>query len=71
MNVEEIKHYTLQFVNRIIDWTTSPAFYVQLGLVLLAVVIAYSLSFMLRHYSPIFQKEPKQGSFLFIRSGIY
>lgn len=71
MNVEEIKHYALQFIDRIIDWTTSPAFYVQLGLVLLAVIIAYSLSFMLRHYSPIFKNEPKQGSYLLIRSNIY
>ena len=61
MNVEEIKRYALQFLNQIIDWATSPAFYVQLGLVLLAVIFAYSLSFVLRHYSPIFKNEPKQG----------
>jgi small-conductance mechanosensitive channel len=71
MNLEEIKQYTLQFANRFIDWASSPAFYVQVGLVLLAVIIAYSLAFMVRRYSPIFQKEPGQGPFLFIRSGIH
>jgi small-conductance mechanosensitive channel len=71
MNIEAIKQYTLQLSNQFIGWATSSAFYVQLGLVLLAVIIAYSLSFTIRRYSPIFQTEPKQGPYRVIRSTVY
>jgi small-conductance mechanosensitive channel len=71
MSIESMKELLAQIANRIFEWATSPVFYSQLGLVVLAIVIAYSVSVALKRYSPILQAEPKQGPLLFIRNGIY
>ncbi|WP_455199677.1 mechanosensitive ion channel family protein [Kaarinaea lacus] len=69
--MELIKQYYVQFSEKFFSWATSPAFYSQLGLVLLAIVIAYSLSAVIKRYSPIFKSEPQPGPLQFLRKSIY
>lgn len=71
MNFETVFDWFNKFSIRFLDWATSPALYVQLTIVLLAVIVAYSVSLALKHYSPLLKKAPQSGPFLFIRSGIY
>lgn len=71
MNMESIKAIYLQYFDKFFAWATSPAFYSQLGLALLAIIVAYSLSFFVKRYSPIFRSEPQPGALLFLRKWIY
>jgi small-conductance mechanosensitive channel len=64
---EQAGHYTAE----IIAWLSSPEFYSQLGLVVLAIVLAYSLSVLIRRHSPILTTAPKKGQLQFIRTGVY
>ena len=71
MNSESIRQYLSDAGNKLIEWVTSPAFYSQLGFVLLAVIVAYSVAFVVKRYSPLLRNEPQAGSLLFLRKGIY
>lgn len=71
MNIESINEMSRQFVTKFFEWMTSPVFYSQLGLSLLAVILAYSLTIALKRYSPLFQAAPKKGPLRFIRNGIF
>jgi len=63
------------WVNQLIDKTleliNSPPFFAQLGLVLLAVIAALTLSTLLKKRSPLFTKPPESGSLLFLRKVLY
>lgn len=70
MNAEKLTEYYAQIANKFFVWATSPAFYAQLGLVLLAVIVAFSLSALVKRYSPIFKTEPRPGPLQFIRKAV-
>ncbi len=71
MNMETLESHLDQFMVTVIDWSTSPQFYAQCGLILLAVITALSFSFILKKYSPILREEPKPGYLFFLRSKVY
>ena len=71
MNMDSIKELTTQFLTQITDWGSSPAFYSQLGLVILTITLAYSLSVVLKRQAPIFKEPTKHGSLQFLRNGLY
>ncbi len=52
-------------------WASSPAFYSQLGFILLAMTLAFTLSAMLKRKTPLFKHKPKKGPFLFLRIWVY
>jgi small-conductance mechanosensitive channel len=52
----------------VIDWFTSPKFYAQCGLILLAVILGYSLGRWLLKYSSLLNKPPADNSTLNIKT---
>lgn len=72
MNIQTIKGHADQLLTRVIELGSSPAFYSQLGLIILAFVLAYSFSLALKRHSPLLKEAPKrEGHFQFIRDRIY
>ncbi|MDH5735605.1 MAG: mechanosensitive ion channel protein, partial [Gammaproteobacteria bacterium] len=62
MDLKSITELSEQITSKILDWISSPLFYSQLGLILLATILAFSFSSALKRHSPIFRDEPKEGS---------
>jgi small-conductance mechanosensitive channel len=52
------------FLSFIYQWLSGPQLYVQLGLIFLAILIAYTLAAILRKISPILVKAPEYGPWL-------
>jgi small-conductance mechanosensitive channel len=71
MDMNTIETNLNQFVVTIIEWSTSPEFYAQCSLVLLAIITALTFAYVLRKYSPILRDEPKPGYLFFLRNKIY
>ncbi|WP_455376606.1 mechanosensitive ion channel family protein [Kaarinaea lacus] len=71
MDTESVKNLLGQSSSKLLEWVTSPDSYSQLGIVLLAVIAAFTVSFALKRFIPIFKAEPQAGSFLFFRNSIY
>lgn len=71
MDIENIKSFLDQVINSIVEWSTSPVFYAQFGLVLMTLVVAFTLSHLLRNNFPILRDEPKTGYLLSFRKIIY
>lgn len=71
MKTDELLNSVERLTQRLLDWTTSAEFYMQLGLSLLALVFAFSFAFALRKYSPILNHPPKPGVLLRLRTRIY
>lgn len=55
----------------LLDWLSGPQFYVQLGFVVLAVIIAYAAAALLKRHSPILQQAPETGAWLPLRKAFY
>ena len=47
VNIEKYKEYFDQIVIKIIDWSSSPEFYAQFGLIMLAIIFSYTASVFL------------------------
>jgi small-conductance mechanosensitive channel len=71
MEFDAIQQQIEQYSFIAMSWLTSPEFYSQLGIILLAIVFAFTFSAFLRRYAVIFREEPKAGQLLFIRRGLY
>ncbi len=71
MNMKTLESSLTQFVNTIIEWSTSPQFYAQCGLILLAIIIAFSFAYFLKKYSPLLRQAPAPGYLYFFRKKIY
>ena len=71
MNIQQIQEKSGQLANRFIDWASSPQTYSQLGLIILAIVLAYAFSALLKHYTILLKQPPAEGPRFFIRSKVY
>ncbi|HZR37789.1 MAG TPA: mechanosensitive ion channel domain-containing protein [Nevskia sp.] len=71
MNLDSLKTHLLDLLNMAIEWASSPKFYAQVSLALLAVVLAYSGAGLLRRRSALLAAEPTTGSWLPLRRRIY
>ncbi len=71
MDIENIKSFLDQVIKSTVEWSTSPDFYAQCGLVLMTLVIAYTLSHLLKNNFPILRDEPRTGYLLGFRKIIY
>ncbi|MTI63921.1 mechanosensitive ion channel domain-containing protein [Methylophaga sp.] len=60
-----------QFLTTTMHWLSSPKFYSQLGLILLALLIAFPLAKFLKSRSPLLRQPPTDGAMLNLRQGIY
>ncbi|MCX4186953.1 mechanosensitive ion channel family protein [Methylophaga sp. OBS4] len=71
MDINNYKNLFEQFLNTALQWLSSPQFYSQLGLIVLAVLLAYSVSQFLKSSSPLLRHAPSEGPVLTLRQGIY
>ncbi len=71
VNIEKYKEYFDQFILKIIDWSSSPEFYAQVGLIMLAIIFSYTASVFLKKHSPILREPPKAGVLFSLRNGVY
>ncbi len=71
MNMKTLESHLDQFMITVIDWSTSPQFYAQCGLILLAIISSLSFAYILKKYSPVLREEPKPGYLFFLRNKIY
>ncbi len=60
-----------QFLTTTMHWLSSPKFYSQIGLILLALLIAFPLAKFLKSRSPLLRQAPSDGAMLNLRQGIY
>lgn len=60
-----------QFLTTSLHWLSSPKFYSQIGLILLALLIAFPLAKFLKSRSPLLRQAPTDGAMLNLRQGIY
>lgn len=71
MDFSELINRVNQGALALLDWTSSAEFYVQLSLILVALVIAYLVSSTIKRHAPMFAKLPEKGHLLGLRQGIY
>jgi small-conductance mechanosensitive channel len=71
MNMKTLESSMNELVATIINWSTSPQFYAQCGLIIFAIIIAFSLAYTLKKYSPLLREDPKAGYLFFLRKKIY
>jgi small-conductance mechanosensitive channel len=71
MDINSIQQRTMDYAGQLMTWLSSPEFYWQMGMVIVAVVLAYSLSLILKRNTTLLREPPKEGALLFLRNGIY
>lgn len=71
MDINNYKSLLDQYLSQLMHWLSSPKFYSQLGLILLALLLAFSLARFLKTRSPILKQAPSKGPVLNLRQGIY
>jgi small-conductance mechanosensitive channel len=71
VDLNVIQEQAEQLSTKLVDWVTSPAFYSQLGFIILAIILAYSFATILKRHSPLLREAPREGSLQFIRNGVY
>ena len=71
MDIESIKNHLEQLAKSTIEWSTSPEFYAQCGLIFLAVILSFTVAHGLKTYFPILRDEPKPGYLYAFRKMVY
>jgi hypothetical protein len=71
MDTDTLLEQADQLTIRFFDWITSPAFYAQIGFVIIAIILAYSFAVFLRRNAIILREAPSAGPLLFVRSWVY
>jgi len=71
VDINAIRDQAEHFISVIFNWMSSSAFYSQLGIVVLAIILAYSLSAGLKRSSPMLREPAIEGSLQFLRNGIF
>ena len=71
MDFESLKLQFKEAVSVLLDQASGPQFYAQCGLVLLAVILAYSLAAILKKHSPILTQPPVAGPWMPLRRAVY
>lgn len=71
MDLETLKSHLVELFQSVIRWAQSPDFYSQVGLIVLAIVVAYLVAKFIRTRIPLFKELPEDGPFLPLRQGLY
>lgn len=69
--MDDYKAHLEQFLTSTMQWLSSPKFYSQLGLILLALLIAFPLAKFLKSRSPLLRQAPTEGALRHLRHNIY
>lgn len=71
MDIEHYQTVIEQFLTQLMHWLSSPKFYSQIGLIVLAILIGLSINRFLRNLSPLLRQMPTEGPILQLRQGIF
>lgn len=71
MDIQQIETLLFQSLSVAMDWASSPKFYSQIGLIVLAGLLAYSFASFLKNRSPLLRQIPATGPLLKLRNRIY
>ena len=69
--MESVKSQFDQAVSAVLAWAGSPQFYAQLGLILIAIILAYSLAAILKKHSLILKQPPDTGPWMPLKKVVY
>lgn len=58
MNIESLRQQLELLMQNMLEWSTSPQFYSQAGIILLAVIIAFAMDWVFTQTIPILKNEP-------------
>jgi len=70
-DTDSVLQFFDSFIKQLIELSTSPLVYAQLGMVLLAILVALTLSIFLRHAFPVLKAAPEEGPLRSLRSSLY
>jgi small-conductance mechanosensitive channel len=68
---ESVLRFFEALTQQVVAFATSPLVYAQLGMILLAVLVAYSIAAFLLRSSPVLSEEPHPGPLLHLRQSMY
>ncbi|KGM06240.1 Potassium efflux system KefA protein/Small-conductance mechanosensitive channel [Methylophaga thiooxydans] len=71
MDLKDYQSTLEQLLSNTMHWLSSPKFYSQLGLIFLAVLLAFAVTKFLKTCSPLLKQQPSEGPVLNLRQGIY
>lgn len=71
MDFNQIEQHLMHWLQQTLDYASSPSVYSQVGLIFLALIVAYSLSAFLKNHSPLLKNPPKPGPILKMRQSVY
>jgi small-conductance mechanosensitive channel len=64
VDIESLKGQFEEALAAIVEWASGPQLYAQIGLILVAIILAYSIAALLKKYSPILREAPTAGPWL-------
>ena len=71
MDTAEIKSKLDQYFSTMLESISGPQLYAQIGLVVLAIIAAYTVAGMLKRYSPVLTQPPDSGTWLPLKRAVY
>jgi len=71
LTTESLNQFLSSFSHQLVEFSTSPQFYSQIGLILLAVIIAFTLAALFKKHAPLLRSTPGPGPLLSFRKQIY
>ncbi|MDH5230105.1 MAG: mechanosensitive ion channel [Gammaproteobacteria bacterium] len=71
MNLQSVEQQTMAYAAKIMDWLSSPEFYSQAVIIVVAIIVAYFFSAFFKRHLPILQHPPSSNSMRVIRTAIY
>jgi len=67
LTTESLNQFLSSFSHQLVEFSTSPQFYSQIGLILLAVIIAFTLAALFKKHAPLLRSTPGPGPLLSFR----
>jgi small-conductance mechanosensitive channel len=71
MDLESLKKSLIESFQAIWTWAQSPDFYSQVGMIVLAIAVAYLFARFIKTRIPLFKQLPEDGALLPLRQGLY
>lgn len=71
LNLQEIESLLLNYARQGLELASSPAFYIQVSLILFAILLGYSVAKFIKNHSPILRQPPEEGAIYNLRRSIY
>ncbi|MDA7947625.1 MAG: mechanosensitive ion channel [Hyphomicrobiaceae bacterium] len=70
-SVEDFQNYSIELGEKVSGWAQSPAFYAQVGAILIAVIAAHFAARSVSRRVAVFRDEPGEGPLLTLRKGLF